>query len=131
MTFLDTNVVLRYLTGDQPSKAQRCAALVERAGRDPLYTTALVVAEVVWLLAGRYRYPKARVVEAIRRLLNTPHIVLEEREVVLLAAQWFEQYPLDFIDAYHGALMHARGIGAIYSYDEDFDRLPHLKRLEP
>ena len=105
--------------------------LVERAGHDPLYTTVLVVAEVVWLLAGRYRYPKARVVDAIRRLLNTPHIALEEREVMLLAVQWFEQYSIDFIDAYHGALMRARGIGAIYSYDTDFDLIPGIRRLEP
>ena len=131
MTFLDTNVVLRYLTGDQPGKAQRCAALLERPGREPLYTTALVVAEVIWLLVGRYEFPKARVVEAIRRLLNTPRIMLEEREVMLMAVQLFEQHPIDFIDAYHGALMRARGIGTLYSYDEDFDRIPHLKRLEP
>lgn len=107
--------------------------LFERPGRvrGPLYTTALVVAEVVWVLVGRYGYPKTRVADAVRRLLNTPHIVLEDREVVLLAVQWFEQHPIDFIDAYHGALMRARGIGAIYSYDTDFELIPGIQRIEP
>jgi predicted nucleic acid-binding protein len=48
-----------------------------------------------------------------------------------MALQLFERHPIDFIDAYHGALMLARGLTTVYSYDTDFDRLQGLKRVEP
>jgi predicted nucleic acid-binding protein len=133
VNFLDANVILRHLTGDEPRAAQRCAQLFERAerGREVLYTTAMVVAEVIWVLSGRYHHPKANIVDGVRRLLNTPHLLVEEREVLLLAIQLFEQHPIDFIDAYNGAVMQARGLETVHSYDEDFDRIPGVRRLEP
>lgn len=39
--------------------------------------------------------------------------------------------PIDFIDAYNAAVMQARGLQTIYSYDTDFDRLSGIRRLEP
>ena len=133
MTFLDANVILRHLTGDDARKAQRCARLFEQAerGRQTLYTTAMVVAEVIWVLGGRYHHPKANIVDGVRRLLNTPNLLVEEREVLLLAVQLFEQHPIDFIDAYNGAVMQARGLEAIYSYDKDFNVIPGIRRIEP
>lgn len=133
MKFLDSNVILRYLTGDDARKAQRCQALFERAerGQEALYTTALAIAEVIWVLASRYRHPKAEVVEGIRRLLNTRNMLVEEPEVLLQALYLFERHPIDFIDAYHGAVLQTRGLAEVYSYDSDFDRLPGLARVEP
>ena len=133
MKFLDTNVLLRYLTSDDARKARRCEALFERTerGQESLYTTVLAVADVVWVLMSKYRHPKASVVEGVRRLLNTRHLPTDEPEVLLMALQLFERHPIDFIDAYHGALMLARGLTTVYSYDTDFDRLSGLHRVEP
>ena len=91
----------------------------------------MVIAEVVWVLSAKYRHPKEKVVDGIRRLLNTRNILVEERALLLLAVQLFEQYPMDFIDAYNGATMQARGLDTIYSYDTDFDALQGIRRLEP
>ena len=133
MNFLDANVVLRYVTGDDARKMQRCEALFLRVeqGRETLYTNVLVIAEVIWVLGAQYRHPRPKVIDGIRRLLNTRHILVEDRESLLLALQLFEQHPIDFIDAYNAALMQARGIETIYSYDQDFDRISGLQRLEP
>ena len=133
MKFLDTNILLRYLTGDDARKARACEALFERTerGQEALYTTVLVMAEVVWILMGKYRHSKASVVEAVRRLLNTRHLHTDEPDVLLMALQLFERHPIDFIDAYHGAIMLARGLTMVYSYDADFDRLPGIQRVEP
>lgn len=133
MKFLDTNVILRHLTGEDARQAARCEALFERAdrGREVLYTTVLVIAEIIWVLGARHGHPKARIVDGIRRMLNTRNIVIEDREALLLALQLFEQHPIDFIDAYNGAVMQARGLEVIYSYDKDFDLIPGIQRLEP
>ena len=133
MKFLDTNVIVRYLTGDDPRKARQCAQLFERVqgGREAVYTTAMAVAEVVWVLGTRYGHPKANIVEGLRRVLNTSQILFEERETLLMAVDLFERHAIDFIDAYHGAVMLARGTSDIYSYDTDFDHVAGLRRLEP
>jgi predicted nucleic acid-binding protein len=130
---LDTNIFLRYLTGDDAAKAARCETLLTALPqeREALSLSVLAVAEVVWVLSTRYRFPRSRIVEGLRRLLNTPHIVVAEREALFATFALFEHYPIDFTDAYHAALLYTRDLDAVYSYDTDFDRLPGLKRLEP
>lgn len=133
MKLLDTNVILRYLTEDDARKAVRCQELFGRLekGQEVMCLSTLAVAEVIWVLLAKYRHPKAFIVEAVRRILNTPHLLVEGKELLLLALEIFEQNSFDFIDAYHVALMQARGLSQLYSYDTDFDRLPDIQRLEP
>ena len=38
---------------------------------------------------------------------------------------------VDFVDAYNAATMERRGLGQIYSYDADFDKLEGIARQEP
>lgn len=133
MIFLDANVLIRYLTGDDRRKANRCERLLRQAetGRITLFLTHLGIAEVVWVLSKKYRMPKPILAESIRRLLNTPHILCDEAPLILAALELFESRDVSFIDAYHAALLPARGITGIYSYDTDFDRLPGITRREP
>lgn len=106
MRLLDTNILLRYLTGDDPAKAARCETLLTALPRqrEALSLSVLAVAEVVWVLSTRYRFPRSRIVEGLRRLLNTPHLVVDERDALFSAFALFERYPIDFTDAYHAAL---------------------------
>ena len=50
--FVDTNIFLRYLTKDDPSKYERCREMFKRAvkGEITLSTSAMVIAELVWTL---------------------------------------------------------------------------------
>ena len=133
MTFLDANVIVRYLTTDDPTKATRCERLFNQVahGRLILATNVLVVAEVVWVLTGFYRLAKERVVDALLRLLSLEGLQLEGKERVLSALGAFRATAIDFIDAYNAAWMRARGLQTLYSYDADFDALQGLRRLEP
>ncbi|OGX49850.1 MAG: hypothetical protein A3G88_01425 [Omnitrophica WOR_2 bacterium RIFCSPLOWO2_12_FULL_63_16] len=133
MTFLDTNVILRYFVWDDPVKGERARRLFARihAGRERVMTSVLVVAEVVWVAESQYGYPKVKLIELLQRFLNTPNLEIDRKDLLLAAVNLFELQPIDFIDAYHAVLMQTLGIQQIYSYDTDFDHVAGLRRIEP
>lgn len=133
MKFLDTNIILRYLTLDNAPKAKKCESLFQRVslGKEALFTSTLVIAEVVWVLEKAYQLSKAEITGLIQKILNTPHIECDEKDVLMAAAGLYSLKNIDFIDAYNVIVMEARKIEAVYSYDTHFDRIPSLKRVEP
>ena len=64
MKALDTNVVVRYLTGDDPAQAARARAAVD-AG--PVFVPVTVLLESEWVLRSRYGLVGKAAVEALRR----------------------------------------------------------------
>jgi len=56
-SFLDANIFIRYLTNDEPAKADRVEKLLDQAakGKERLMTTEMVLAEVVWVLESFYK----------------------------------------------------------------------------
>ncbi len=133
MTFLDTNIILRFLTWDDPIKAERCEKLFKRvaAGKTTLFTSTMVIAEVLWTLEKAYKIPKTQVARLVGKMLNTPNIHLDEKDTLLAALSLHELRNMDFIDAYNAMVMQSKDIHAIYSYDKDFDLMPPIQRLEP
>lgn len=133
MTFLDTNVILRYLTWDEPKKAKKCEALFKRAseGEEVLYTTTLVITEIIWVLEKAYNLSKNEIVTHIQKILNTPNINIDEKDILLAAIGLYEIKKIDFIDAYNAIYMETKNIDTLYSYDTHFDLIPTLRRLEP
>ena len=133
MTFLDTNIILRYLTWDDAKKAKKCEALFKRTTEDKetFYTTTLVIAEVIWTLEKAYNLAKSEIVAHVQKILNTPNIELDEKDILLAAVGLYELKKIDFIDAYNTISMETKNIDSLYSYDTHFDLVPPLKRLEP
>jgi len=131
--FVDTNVFLRFLTRDDPTKFERCRRLFEQAvaGSLTLRTSELVIAEIVWTLLSYYDLPKSVVIEKAGQILNTPNLVVTNQEVLIEALVLWSRHSCDFIDAYNAALMHRDGLTELLSYDADFDPLPIISRQEP
>lgn len=132
--FVDANIFLRLLTGDDPEKATRCLELFQRAnqGELRLHTSESIVAEVVYVLSrSTYRVPREDVASALAPVLTIPGLRIDHKESVLQALDLWQRSKLDFEDCL--SVQHARrlGVDAIYSYDRDFDRLPEVRRLEP
>ena len=133
MNFVDTNIILRYLMADDPAKARACAALFKTAveRKQILWTTHLVMAEVIWVLEKFYKIPRTEIAEAVLKILNTTILEIEEKDVVMSAVGLYQLKKIDFIDAYHAMMMLEWGVHTLYSYDEDFDLIPALQRMEP
>ncbi|WP_167666219.1 PIN domain-containing protein [Mycolicibacter icosiumassiliensis] len=66
--FVDTNILVRHLTGDPPDLAARATEYLRSAER--LLLADVIVAETVYVLKSFYRAPREQVAEAIRSLIT-------------------------------------------------------------
>jgi predicted nucleic-acid-binding protein len=108
---IDTNVIVRFLTGDDPGQAARARKLVE-AG-DILVPTSVLL-ETEWVLRSGYGFATGRIVQALRAFAGLPGVTLEDPQLAARALDWAEQ-GLDFADGLH--LGRARGCTAFMSFD--------------
>ncbi len=131
--FVDTNVFLRYLTKDDPSKYERCREMFKRAleGEIAISTSGMVIAELIWTLLSYYKVPKAEVIEKVSVILGTENLFVPDKDVLADALVLYARKNIDFIDAYNAVFMKYRGLREIYSYDEDFDVIEDIERKEP
>ena len=137
MRFVDTNVFLRYLTGDDEIKAQACYELFQRVnqGEEELFTCEAIVSEVVYVLSSTrapYRLSHDEIRARLVPILTLRGLRLPQKRVYLEALDLYASSPyLDFEDALAVAHMQRQGIAEIVSYDRDFDRIAGIRRIEP
>jgi len=127
--FVDTNILVRHLTGDPPAMARRATAYL--AAESQLLLTDLVVAETVYVLESYYEVPRAQVAGAIRSLLAFESIVTVDPALVLRAVEVYETARIDFAEAYLVACAESTGVGEIASFDRSLDRVSTVTPLEP
>lgn len=116
MTGLDTNVVVRVVTGDDPEQLQ-VALAVMRTG--PLRLTKTVLLETEWVLRYTYKLSREAIGGAMRKLLGYPKIQVEDPGAVLQALVWYDQ-GLDFADALH--LASCQGVERFATFDRQLAR---------
>lgn len=127
--FLDTNVLIRHLTGDPPAQARRATSFLERA--EELLLPDLIVAEAVYVLELFYEVERERVAELGRAILGFAAIVVVDESLLLRALEVYEVERLDFAEAYLVASAEATGVETIASFDRDIDRLATVRRVDP
>jgi predicted nucleic-acid-binding protein len=126
---LDTNVLVRHLTGDPSGQARRATALLR--GRHELILTDLILAEMVYVLESFYERPHAEISEMTRALLALPSIAVVDHDLLLRAVELYEVARLDFAEAYLAALAELSDVRHVASFDRQIDRVKTIKRLEP
>lgn len=127
--FVDTNVLVRHLTGDPPDMAGRATAYLQTASE--LLLTDLVVAETVYVLESFYEAPRQQVAEAIRSLLAFDAIVTVDPALLLRAVEVYEVERLDFAEAYLVACAESTGVHMVASFDASIDRVTTVQRVQP
>lgn len=133
MRFIDTNVLLRYLTGDDERKARRVLALLKRVERNEerVATSSFVVFETVFTLEKYYGVARERAASLVLSLVELPGLQLENKEVFRTALSLYAVTRISFADAYNASLMRRTGLKEIYTYDRDFDSLEGITRMSP
>ena len=128
-SFVDSNILVRHLTGDPPDQARRATAFLQ-SGQN-LVLVDLVVAEVVYVLESVYEVERERVAELVRAVIGFPAIVVADDVLLLRTLELYEQYRIHFAESYLAACAELSGVGAVASFDRALDRVPTVKRLEP
>ncbi len=127
--FVDTNVLVRHLTGDPPDQAAAATAFLREA--EQLYLVDLVLAEVVYVLESFYKVRRKRVAELARAVLAFPSVVVVDGTLLLRAVEVYEVDRLDFAEAYLIACAEVSGVNAIATFDRTVDRVQTVRRIEP
>jgi predicted nucleic-acid-binding protein len=127
--FLDTNVLIRHLTGDPPKQAARATAIL--SGPGPLLLADLILAECVYVLESFYEVEPPRIAELMRAALALPSIAAVDTGLLVRALEVYETARLDFAKAYLVAQAETTGVGEIVSFDRSIDRIKSVSRREP
>jgi predicted nucleic acid-binding protein len=126
---IDTNVLVRHLTGEPPEMAA-CATAYLETERE-LLLTDLIVAETVYVLESFYQAPRHQVAEAMRSLIAFDSIVCVDPALLLRAIEVYETDRIDFAEAYLVACAESTRISKIASFDRSIDRVDTIERIEP
>lgn len=124
MIALDTNVIIRVLTADDPE--QLAIALdILRSGE--LWVCKTVLLETEWVLRYSYELSGATILQALRRLLGYRGLQVEDRGAVLQALSLFES-GMDFADALH--LASSAGAERFVTFDRSLAKTADKARQE-
>lgn len=114
MLAIDTNLIVRYLTGDHPKQSPRARALIDG---QPVFAGVTVLLEVEWVLRSTYAYRAGDIARALRAFAGLPTVTVENAAVVAAALDLAEN-GLDFADALHlGRSAHCTGFA---TFDRKF-----------
>jgi len=124
---IDTNLLVRYLTEDDPSRAKEVKRLLLAAaeGRIILLIPSVVVAELVRVLQSFYKLERHEIVPLLNAILHTQGVEVSDKAVVSDAVAIYGDDTIDFIDAWIVAFAKAAEVPAIYTFDRK-----HFKGVE-
>ena len=119
MIGIDTNILVRYLTQDDPEQAPRANRLIETqcTKAEPGFIAHIVLCELVWVLRSAYGYSKPQVVGVLEQILVTVEFVIEAEEVVFPALEAYRHGPADFSDYLLILTNRTAGCASTYSFD--------------
>jgi predicted nucleic acid-binding protein len=131
---LDTSVLIRHLTGDDPAKAARVRALLAQAakGEVELLVPSVVLAELAWVLESYFRLAREEVAELLEAVLATPGVSILDRTLLAEAVVAYRDQGVDFTDAWIAAVARAQGCTTVYTFDRrHFARLQGIQSATP
>lgn len=114
--FVDTNILVRHLTGEPPDMAERVTAFLANA--DELLVADLILAETVYVLESFYKAPRSQVANAMRSLLAMSCVVTIDPALLLRALEVYELDRIDFAEAYLVAQAETTGVCVVVSFDK-------------
>ena len=120
MVGIDTNVLVRFLTRDEPDQADLAITSLERAlARDEaVFVSRVVICELVWVLRRAYGYPRTTIAEALARLLDTGNVVFEGREGLRTALSAYRTGRGDLADYLIRETAIAAGCESVVTFDK-------------
>lgn len=124
MIAIDTNIIVRYLTGDHPEQSVRARAIVDR---QPVFVPVTVVLETEWVLRSAYGYKPGDVARALRAFGGLPQVTIEDAATVAAAFDLAEQ-GMDFADALH--LGRASGQDVFLTFDRRFVKAAQVAGID-
>jgi predicted nucleic-acid-binding protein len=126
MIGLDTNILVRYLTQDDPAQSRRAAEIIEGqlSEENPGFVSIVAMVETVWVLDRAYNLAAREIARAVERLLQADVLVLEDEQEVFTGMIALKEGKGEFADAVIAALGIRANCSDTLTFDHKAARLP-------
>lgn len=129
--YVDTNVCLRFLVGDDPEKLTSCRKFFESAeqGKIRLRISSIVLLEVYWVLLSLFKHKKHQVQDALEKIMNIRGLVIVETTDFRVAFALHKKTGVKLADCLI-ATQIPKGV-ALCTFDKEFRKIPRVSIVEP
>jgi len=126
MIGLDSNILVRYLTQDDPIQSPKATKVIERrlTEGNPGFVSIVAMVETVWVLDRAYELAANEIAAAVERMLQTSVLVVENEQEVFTAMIALKEGQGSFADALIVALGARVGCSRTLTFDQKALRLP-------
>jgi predicted nucleic-acid-binding protein len=129
MISVDTNLLVRLLTNDDPIQAKRAARIMEK---EDVFIPKTVLLETEWVLRHAYKIERTKILESFQKVLGLPNVSMENPQTVVLALSFYAE-GLDFADALH--LASSKGADGFATFDKNLlkkaDTVSSVRLIQP
>jgi predicted nucleic-acid-binding protein len=118
---LDTNVLVRFLAQDDAAQSPLATKLISGLSRErPGFVSAIVLAEVSWVLARAYKASRAEIAAALEGLLRSAELQIENAAAAYRALGLYRaSTSADFADALIAETAKLAGAGETVTFDQN------------
>jgi len=127
---IDTNVLVRFLTQDDPDQGAIARRFFARLTIDhPGFVAREVLVELVWVLERAYRYSRGEIASALEGLLAAAELEVEASDDVGAALHAYRDQGFGFADLMVAAAGRRAGADGLVTFDRKAARLPGVELL--
>jgi predicted nucleic-acid-binding protein len=130
LRLIDSSVILRFLTRDDPAKAEKARRLLLESD-ERLLVSDTTCFEVVYALESEYKRSREDIYDMLSKLLSSRRLDFANRDIILHAIVLYREHAVPLGDAYQVALGRALGAEGIYTYDSHFEKKLRFPAREP
>lgn len=133
MIGLDTNVLVRYFTQDDPAQSKRATTFIEShcTVDNTGFVSVVVLCELVWVLDTGYGYAKADILRLLRGMASAPALTLEKHERVSRALSLYERGGAGFSDCLIACSCEDEAAVPVFTFDKAASRATSLFKPIP
>jgi len=116
---LDTNILIRYITQDEPEQAQKASEIVEQLTvEEPGFISCIVLCEINWVLKTAYKIAKEDRLATLKTILSISAFDIENFDCCLKALRSYEQGQADFSDYLIQQIAVKNGYTTLLTFDK-------------
>lgn len=132
MIGLDTNVLVRYLTQDEPTQSRAASRLIEKelTGADPGLILTVVLVETLWVLGDLYDATGKEQIECVERLLATRQFQLQSHAAVQRAAHAARHVQCELVDCLIAEIGMDERCAHVVTFDRKAAKYPGFALLK-
>lgn len=128
---LDTNILVRYLTDDDSTQADKVQQFFDSHKENATFLiNHVVLAELDWVLTHVYNYTRQEFLMVIDQIFQTKYISFQNPAVVNKACSAYVKSKADFSDCYIGVLNEMKGCNTSYTFDKKASNLTLFTLLQ-